>query len=66
MKVPAESVAKVAGAVDYKSDMPAFSQTMTDQEIIAVLSYIKSTWPAKTVESHNEINQAYKNRSTDK
>lgn len=27
------------------SNMPAFSETLTDDEILAVLTYIKSTWP---------------------
>ncbi len=55
-------LSKVAGA-DYKSDMPAFTQTMTDQEIIAVLSYIKSTWPLNIRKKHDQINQAYKQRN---
>lgn len=29
----------------YQSDMPAFSGQLTDEEIWAVLAYIKSTWP---------------------
>lgn len=29
----------------YQSDMPAFDGVLTDQEIIDVLTYIKSTWP---------------------
>lgn len=29
-----------------RSDMPAFGQTLTDEEIAAVLAYIKSAWPA--------------------
>jgi mono/diheme cytochrome c family protein len=31
---------------DYASDMPAFAGILTDDEIAAVLAYIKSTWPA--------------------
>lgn len=31
----------------YESDMPAFGATLTETEIKAVLSYIKSTWPAR-------------------
>ncbi len=27
--------------------MPAFEKTLSDDEILAVLSYIKSTWPEK-------------------
>lgn len=29
----------------YESDMPAFDGILTDQEIVNVLIYIKSTWP---------------------
>ncbi len=29
----------------YQSDMPAYADILTDQEIMDVLSYIKSTWP---------------------
>jgi len=29
----------------YESDMPAFKELLTDSEIVAVLAYIKSTWP---------------------
>ena len=28
----------------YQSDMPAFGKTMTDDEIVAALAYIKSRW----------------------
>src|SRR5690606_26585450 len=31
----------------YESDMPAFEGTLTDAEIAAVLSFIKSTWPER-------------------
>ena len=29
----------------YQTDMPAFGKTLTDDEILAVLAYIKSSWP---------------------
>ena len=29
----------------YESDMPGFGETLSDDEIWAVLTYIKSTWP---------------------
>lgn len=37
------------GAVvpNYESDMPAFESKLSDQEIAAVLAYIKSTWPER-------------------
>ncbi len=31
----------------YESDMPAFEGVLTDEEIRAVLAYIKDTWPQK-------------------
>lgn len=31
----------------YESDMPAFGKRLSDEEIWAVLAYIKSTWPEK-------------------
>lgn len=39
-------IQKFAGP-DYKTDMPAFEKKLTDAEIIAVLSYIKSRWPSE-------------------
>lgn len=29
----------------YETDMPAFRGTLSDQEIVAILDYIKQTWP---------------------
>ena len=43
------------GDPDYASDMPAFVDTLTDAEIIAVLTYIKSTWPADIRERHDGL-----------
>lgn len=31
----------------YESDMPAFGGTLSDDEIAAVLAFIKSTWPER-------------------
>lgn len=31
----------------YESDMPAFGGILTDDEIVAVLAFIKSTWPER-------------------
>jgi hypothetical protein len=38
------SVAAVVGG-DYESDMPGFGDLLSDGEILAVLAFIKSTWP---------------------
>lgn len=32
---------------DYESDMPAFAGVLRDQEIEAIVAYIKSTWPER-------------------
>lgn len=39
----------------YVSDMPAYRDILSDQEIIAVIAYIKSTWPLKVVEAQKEV-----------
>ena len=44
----------------YKSTMPAFEGTLSDDEIIAVLSWIKSTWPASVRQHNDEINAPMK------
>ena len=46
---------KVAGG-DYETDMPAYDGVLTDQQIIAVLSFIKSTWPSDLREYHDHLN----------
>jgi mono/diheme cytochrome c family protein len=35
----------------YESDMPAFGQSLPDADIVAVLAYIKSTWPREVREA---------------
>ena len=41
----------------YQSRMIGFEDVLTDEEISDVLSYIKSTWPKRVVETHNQINR---------
>ena len=38
---------------NYESDMPGFDSTLSDREIVAALSYIKSRWPEKLRERHD-------------
>lgn len=40
----------------YASDMPGFADSLDDRDIIAVLSYIKSTWPADIRTAHDALN----------
>jgi len=49
-------VAKFIKQGSYKSNMPAYEGVLSDDEIIAVLSYIKSTWPKDVQDRHNQLN----------
>jgi mono/diheme cytochrome c family protein len=42
----------------YESDMPAFENVLSDEQIEAVLAFIKSTWPAKARRYQEERNNA--------
>jgi len=45
----------------YVSDMPAYGAALSDEEIIAVIAYIKSTWPAKVLEAQKEVTMQRQN-----
>lgn len=47
-------VQRYAGA-DYKSGMPRYEGVLADEDIVAVLSYIKSTWPPDVRRLHEEV-----------
>ena len=38
--------------------MPAYDGALSDVDIVAVLSFIKSTWPDNIREHHDRINEA--------
>lgn len=40
----------------YKSNMQGFGDVLSEDEILDVMAYIKSTWPEQVVATHNEIN----------
>lgn len=40
---------------DYESDMPAFGRLLPDTDIVAVLAYIKSTWPSEAFELQKKV-----------
>ncbi len=51
------------GPPDYESDMPAWGDTLSDEDIRAVLAYIKSKWPEKQRRYQDEMTkQAEGNR----
>jgi len=49
-------VAKAANLKDYESAMPAYEGQLSDQEIVAVLSWIQSQWPAEIRARVDRIN----------
>jgi mono/diheme cytochrome c family protein len=56
LAITKRGTAAVVGA-GYRSDMPAFEGTLSDDEIRAVLAYIKSTWPAEVREKQAQIDR---------
>lgn len=49
--------AKAAGLENYESDMPTYEDVLTDTEIIAVLSFIKSRWSSELQKQHDSLNR---------
>jgi mono/diheme cytochrome c family protein len=45
---------------DYKVSMPIYDDVLKDEEIVAALSYIKSTWPDDVRKIQDKINADYK------
>ena len=41
----------------YESDMPGFGGALVDDEILAVIAYIKSTWPDEIRLAQGEANE---------
>ncbi len=46
----------------YQSDMPAFGSTLSDEQIVVVLTYIKSTWPADVLRMQKEVTEQQQRR----
>lgn len=51
----------VVNDASYKSLMPSFENILSDKEIIAVLSYIKNSWPQEQRSWQEEVNGTQKN-----
>lgn len=43
---------------DYRTDMPAFAETLSDADIRAVIGYIKNTWPARERAQQEKLSAA--------
>ena len=56
--------ARFGNMKDFKSTMPVFEDILSDEEIIAALSFIKAQWPEEIVLRHNDMNKENKNPLT--
>jgi len=44
---------------NYQSDMPGYEKTLSDEDIWAVLAYIKSSWPPEIRRAQQDVNSRY-------
>jgi len=49
---------------NYKTRMPAFGEILSDADILATLSCIKSRWPEDMRRRHDELNRVYSLRKS--
>lgn len=54
-RITKEGSAAVIGR-GYESNMMGFGDVLTDEEILSILGYIKSTWPDEVISSHEQMN----------
>lgn len=47
---------EIGNGEPYYSNMPAYEDVLSDEEIVAVLSYIKSRWPADVRQREDSLN----------
>lgn len=55
VRIVTEGTEKLVGG-GYKSHMIGFGDVLTEDEILNVLAYIKSTWPEQIIEAHDQRN----------
>ena len=53
-------LAKLIGQPDYRTAMPVYDGVLSDEDIIAVLSWIKAQWPPEIRLRHDQINARYR------
>ena len=63
IRITKEGVAKAVGMPDYATNMPAFGDSLSDADIVAVLSWIKSQWTPETQRHHDDINRQAQQQS---
>jgi len=47
---------EIGNGEPYYSNMPAYESVLSDEEIIAVLSFIKRSWPVEIRKRHDQMN----------
>lgn len=57
-RITKHGVAKAANLKDYVSAMPVYEGALSDEEIVAALSWIKAQWPAHVRSRHDELNRS--------
>jgi len=55
-----QGLAQLINQPDYRTAMPIYSGVLSDDEIVAVLSWIKAQWPPEIRQRHDEINVQYR------
>ena len=53
-------LAKLIKQPDYRTAMPIYDGMLSDDEIVATLSWIKAQWPPEVRRRHDEINNEYR------
>lgn len=51
-----QGLAELINQPDYRTAMPIYGGVLSDDEIVAVLSWIKAQWPPEIRRRHDEIN----------
>lgn len=64
-EITKHGVAKAARMPGYRSSMPAYEGVLSDEEIVAVLSWIKAQWPEKIRAQQEEVNAAHRPATKD-
>ncbi len=55
-----QGLAQLINQPDYRTAMPIYDDVLSDNEIVAVLSWIKAQWPPEIRQRHDEINVQYR------
>lgn len=48
---------QASSPTDYQNNMPGFAATLSDEQIMAALAYIKSTWPPNIRAMQEQVNR---------